>query len=169
MLCTKCGSPCSPTASEIENHMIWCRPCRRRQRSHTPEYQAWAAAKRRCYVESDKRYPDYGGRGIVMHPAWRESFDEFLAGVGHRPSPGFSLDRVDNNKGYEPGNCRWATRSEQQSNTRRNRLVTLENETLTVYEAARRLGLDANTLHTRLVRGWSVDRALQPIIPKETP
>lgn len=84
----------------------------------TPEYGAWQKAKFRCSNPNDPFYPDYGGRGITMCQRWRESFEAFLADMGTRPGPGYSLDRIDNDRGYEPGNCRWATALEQAANRR---------------------------------------------------
>lgn len=94
---------------------------RGRRRYRTPEYNAWAAAKSRCTNPRNERYLDYGGRGITMCRAWLNSFERFLADVGPRPSPRHSLDRRDNERGYEPGNVRWATRTEQDANKRPRR------------------------------------------------
>lgn len=74
--------------------------------------------KKRCLVPTDRAYPRYGGRGIDIDPRWIESFEVFLADVGERPSPELSLDRIDNDRGYWPGNVRWATGSEQNRNRR---------------------------------------------------
>jgi hypothetical protein len=89
-----------------------------RQGQRTPEYVAWDAMIQRCTNPNDTRYADYGGRGITVHSAWRESFLIFLGDVGVKPEPKsqYSIDRIDNDRGYEPGNVRWATRSEQQRN-----------------------------------------------------
>jgi hypothetical protein len=83
-----------------------------------PEYRAWDAMKQRCLNAKAAAYDRYGGRGIKVHPAWAASFEAFLADMGPKPEPKsqYSLDRIDNDGNYEPGNCRWATRSEQQKN-----------------------------------------------------
>lgn len=83
----------------------------------TPEYRAWEGARNRCRNPNNRSYVRYGGRGITFSPAF-DDFAVFLAEIGPRPSPGHSLDRIDNNLGYEPGNVRWATRSEQFWNAR---------------------------------------------------
>lgn len=92
--------------------------------SKTPTYASWSDAKKRCYSPQNKRYPEYGGRGIGMCDAWRNSFEEFLHDMGDRP-PRMTLERLDVNKWYEPGNCIWATRTQQARNTRAN-VATME-------------------------------------------
>jgi hypothetical protein len=90
--------------------------------SSTPEYFAWAAMLSRCHNPANPRYDDYGGRGITVCDRWRADFAAFLADVGRRPSPAHSLDRIDNDRGYEPGNCRWATAYVQARNRGRRAL-----------------------------------------------
>jgi hypothetical protein len=123
---------------------------------YTREYRAWAGAKARCTL---KCYERYRGRGIIVCERWVNSFPAFLADMGICP-PNMTLDRIDNNGNYEPGNCRWATRTEQQRNTCRNRRLTHDGVEMTITEWAIRLGVKANTITCRLRRGWSADKAL---------
>jgi len=135
-----------------------------RDTGKTPEYQAWRDAIDRCERPGNAHFADYGGRGIRVHPEWRHDFAAFLAHIGPRPAPHLTLERIDNAKGYEPGNVRWTTHTEQARNTRRNRHVTVRGERMTVAEAAARFGLPKATLLGRLARAWSDDAAaLTPI------
>ncbi len=84
----------------------------------TPEYNAWSLMKDRCLNLKSSNYPNWGGRGITICPEWRDDFPTFLRAVGTRPAPGYSLDRIDNEGPYEPGNVRWATKLEQTQNRR---------------------------------------------------
>lgn len=86
--------------------------------SHSPEYRAWDNARERCRNPNNRKFPIYGARGISVCERWANSFDNFIADMGRKPSPSHSLDRIDNNGNYEPGNCRWAT-GEQQNRNRR--------------------------------------------------
>lgn len=85
------------------------------------EYTARISMLARCYNPKNKHYRDYGGRGITVCAAWRESFEAFLADVGHKPHSGLSLDRINNDGNYEPGNVRWATATQQARNQRQRR------------------------------------------------
>lgn len=126
----------------------------------TPEYRAWAGMKGRCHNPKSKQWHRYGGRGIKVCDKWRESFKDFLADVGPRPSRFHSMDRIDNDGDYEPGNCRWATNKEQSINRSSSRFLTFQGTTLTVTEWANRLGMKQPTLSRRIIHGWSTERAL---------
>lgn len=88
-----------------------------------PGYETWQNMKQRCLNPAHPYYSDYGGRGITVYPKWVDSFEEFLQDMGPPPPEKPSLDRIDNNKGYYPGNCRWADAKTQTNNTRRNLMV----------------------------------------------
>jgi hypothetical protein len=90
--------------------------------SRDPEYNAWNNIKQRCLNPNRKNWAFYGGRGVTICDEWRNSFESFYACIGPRPGRGYSVDRIDNDRGYEPGNVRWATRSEQAQNQRLRRL-----------------------------------------------
>lgn len=83
------------------------------------EYRAWASMIQRCTNPKNSKYKNYGGRFISVCDRWRDSFPSFLADVGERPGPKFSIDRIDNDGNYQPGNVRWATSSQQRRNQRR--------------------------------------------------
>lgn len=132
-------------------------------------YRAWQSAKDRCYNPNHDFYPAYGGRGIVVCDRWLESFDNFLADMGEKPTPRHSIDRINNDGNYEPTNCRWATPLEQASHTRRNRNLTFNGETLHCAEWARRTGLSRSLIEHRLESGWSTEKTLSTprLSPKE--
>lgn len=119
----------------------------------TSEYKTWLGIKERCFNPNSKFYKDYGGRGITMCDRWNNSFSNFLADVGPRP-PNMTIDRKDNNGNYKPGNCRWATKSEQSNNRRDNRILELGDQKMTMSQWAEKTGIKVGTIWARLDRGW---------------
>lgn len=126
----------------------------------TPEYRTWRAMKNRCYNTKDISYKNYGGRGIKVCKRWLESFEDFLADMGPRPSSAHSIERRENNAGYEPWNCYWLPVSEQHSNKRSNVYLEYGGERLTLAQWSRRVGCDHTSLRRRLSNGWSLEDAL---------
>ncbi len=126
----------------------------------SPEYIAWQHIKARCLNPTDRNYVNYGGRGITICDAWRNDFAAFLDGVGYRPSSSHTIDRIDNDGGYFPGNVRWATRTTQARNRRITKLLTVDGVTRPQSEWASVFGLLPKTLNARLKLGWTVERAL---------
>lgn len=156
----------------VSGQVVSC-GCRNRNRKHglygTPLYDRWRAMIQRTTNPRNKRYADYGGRGIRVCREWRESFQAFARDVG----PGFSselqLDRIDVNGNYEPGNVRWVTRSENERNKRTTRHLTFQGRTHTVAEWAELLDLKAGTIRFRLNKAkWPVERALTESVDPRT-
>ena len=134
-------------------------------KSRTKEYQAWNSMKQRCHNNSNPSYKNYGARGIVVCDRWRASFDDFITDMGPCAA-GLSLERSNNFLGYYPGNCYWATRSEQNINKRNNFMVTYLGETLTFKEWCDRLyfkdnlGVTDHAVYCRITKSkWSVEKA----------
>jgi hypothetical protein len=125
-----------------------------------PEYNSWRQMRARCHDPRNPAYGYYGGRGIAVCERWRSSFVAFVEDMGRRPSDAHSLDRIDVNGNYEPGNVRWATRKEQQRNRRDNERLTANGETLMLVEWADRTGIAIGTLRSRIRYGWSPDRTV---------
>ncbi len=131
----------------------------------TPTYGSYSKMISRCENKRHPAYARYGGRGITVCARWRADFRHFLADMGERP-PGCELDRIDNDRGYEPGNCRWVSRSVNARNRGDVVRITANGETLTAYEWAERIGCDARTLLFRIWKGWDHERAVTTPIRK---
>jgi len=129
------------------------------RKKQSREYRAWCEMKTRCFNTRRKHYKNYGGRGITICPQWRTNYQQFLQDMGRCP-PEMTLDRRDNDLGYFPENCRWATTTEQGNNTRQNHFLTYQGRTLTVAQWERELGFKPNVVKFRIHRGWSTHDAL---------
>jgi len=128
-------------------------------RASSPEYRGWTMLRDRCNNENNRFFSSYGGRGIKVCPRW-DDFNAFLADMGPRPSPGHSIDRIDGDKGYEPGNCRWATATEQSRNRKNNIVLEHDGKRMCLSEWAAETGIGYATLQMRVRAGWPTHRAL---------
>lgn len=124
----------------------------------TAAYRAWMNMHIRTGRKSGPSWKTYGARGIGVCERWH-TFENFYADMGDPPAD-HSLDRVDNDRGYEPGNCRWATATTQARNRRNVRLITFDGKSQPVDAWSRETGISRNALRSRLAHGWTVERAL---------
>lgn len=131
------------------------------QQSQSREYRAWINMISRCENPNTPGWENYGGRGISVCARWRASYAVFREDMGKRPGRGYSVDRIDNNGNYEPGNCRWATRETQMRNFRGNRIVEIDGKQMTLVEAVSERGLKYNTVLHRILRGQPIEEALR--------
>lgn len=131
--------------------------------SETPEYISWCKAKHRCQNPNNPRWKDYGGRGIKFCKRWENSFPNFLKDMGKKPSSEYTLERIDNNKGYYPSNCKWDSRLRQSRNKRgvvtlqeATKILSMRNEGFFVKEIANNVGFGTTTISKILnYRHWT--------------
>ena len=129
----------------------------------TLTYARWKSMMQRCNDPKHINYARYGGRGIAVCEHW-QSFSNFLNDMGECHNSNMTIDRIKNEVGYEPGNCRWITKEEQSRNRTNCVLLTFNGVTQNVTDWAAAVGIPANSLHARLYLGWSTERALtQPL------
>lgn len=129
------------------------------QFTKSPEYISWCHMRDRCRNPNNKRFSRYGGRGISVCERWND-FSMFLLDMGKRPSSQYTLDRNDNDGSYEPRNCRWATRAEQNNNQSHTRVLDAFGRALSVSAWAREIGITRESLRDRLERGIPIEAAL---------
>lgn len=130
--------------------------------TRSPTHNSWTAMRARCRGRNNKAHRDwvgYAARGIKVCDRWMK-FENFLADMGERPSNKHSIDRIDVDGNYEPGNCRWATSSQQRNNKRNSDWLTVGAETLTLAEWANKIGIGRSTLRKRVDMGWPPSRVV---------
>lgn len=143
-----------------------CPPCREASRpakgqsGKHPLFNIWKAMIQRCENPNHTWYKKYGGRGVSICARWREDFQAFAADMGDRPSMEHTVDRIDVNGNYEPGNVRWATQAEQMNNTTVTPTITWQGREYTLTEAVQETGIDRATLAYRMKAGWVPDEIM---------
>lgn len=123
-------------------------------------YASWTNMKDRCLNKNNKKYKDYGGRGITICDRWKNSFENFFEDMGDRPK-GYSIERMDVNGNYEPSNCKWANAKEQQNNRRNNLIIEYNFQRYTLQQLCDLLGKNSDKVGQRLKRGDSIEWALR--------
>jgi len=156
----ECGNEVVKSSNDLHQGLMSCsRACgisesnKRRSRHgmwETKIYRTWTSMKSRCTNPKSTHWARYGGRGITVCQEWADSFEKFYEHVGDPPTDKHTLDRIDNNRGYEPGNVRWATRKEQANNTSFNMWIEYDGKRMTWAQWANYLGIKYNTLMTRV-------------------
>lgn len=138
-------------------------------KTHTRLYNIWSGMKRRCINSNDKRYEDYGGRGITVCDEWKDDFQAFHDwAMENGYEEHLTIDRINNDGNYEPSNCRWATYQQQNKNYSRNRLITFEGRTQTVEQWAKEKDIAYSALYQRLfIYKWEIEEAFSKPIRGE--
>lgn len=165
-----CGQLTVVLAGNVKRGLTKSCGCYRRQHSaalltihgmkRTPEYGIWSKMKGRCLTPTDAAYDQYGRRGITVFGPWIDDFMEFYRYIGPRPTSAHTIERINNNEGYEPGNVKWATRKEQNRNKRNTTWLTLNGVTLCSAEWTERLNIKRGTIWYRKQLGWSDEKIL---------
>lgn len=151
---------CGCLQSELSSSRKLIHGCCSRRNGKSAEWKVWSSMRQRCQDKRNPVYHRYGGRGITVCDRWQKSFAAFLADMGTRPTPKHTIERKNNNDGYNPDNCEWATRTAQANNRRSNHLFTLNGVTLSAAEWGRKTGIGAGTILARSYRGWADTRTL---------
>jgi hypothetical protein len=126
-----------------------------------PLYSTWRGIKSRCYNKNNPSYHRYGGRGITVCERWQHDFHIFVSDMGERPV-GYTIERIDNNLGYSPENCKWATMKEQLLNRHNTVLLTIEGKVYKATELAEIVGMKTDSIIDRAKKGLSLNDILNP-------
>lgn len=142
---------------------MWCR----HGMYQSSEYHIWASAKDRCTNPNNRRYKDYGGRGIIFYKPWHD-FREFIKDMGVKPSDKHTLERIEVDGNYDPDNCVWLVRERQQRNRRDSVKLTYKGKTKQVNDWADELGVSKSVLYSRFIRGWPVEDIIEtPVLKRQ--
>ena len=162
----ECGEYTVATASQVRTgktkscgHLKSAGNRRTHGQHNSKLYIAWCNMKARCDNVSHKQYKDYGGRGIRYFGPWKD-FEIFAKDVGNPPTKKHTLDRINNNGNYEPGNIRWAERVVQARNTRQNIWVTINGETLCMKDWCKKYNITLAAVGLRVIKGMSIEEAI---------
>lgn len=173
-----CGNEIVVSSGNIRSgHTISCGCYREEKRktnskthgmAHTRIYNIWTTMKQRCYCKNKDHYNCYGGRGITVCKEWKDDFKAFYDwAVSNGYKDTLTIDRIDVNGNYCPENCRWITQKEQANNTRATRFITHNGITKSISEWCEELGINKNTLHSRIdLYGWSIEDAFSKSVRK---
>lgn len=144
---------------------------RKHGRSGDPIFAVWRTMIARCHAPYHIEYRRYKKRGIYVCDRWRNSFTNFLADMGERPSDAHTIERIDNNGPYSPKNCRWATKKDQARNRHNTPIVTFRGDTKSLAEWCEQLGFKYRTVWRRIhMSGWPIELALSsPLSPRNRP
>jgi hypothetical protein len=132
----------------------------KRGKTKTSEYRSWASMRDRCLTKTCNGYHNYGGRGISICDRWLHSFENFLEDMGPKPASDYEIDRIDVNGNYEPTNCRWLSRKDNQRNKRNSKLIEFNGVARTATEWTELYDLPVGMLSKRIDSGWSPEKAL---------
>lgn len=167
----QCGSDVVVCGLHLTHNQVKSCGCLRREVSRarsmkhgeaeiaTPEYRAWQGMLNRCRNHNRPDFHRYGGKGISVCDKWAHSYESFLEDMGRKPSSDHSLDRINPYGNYEPSNCRWATRLQQNRNTSRTVRFKFKGKLLTVGEIGELVGLSGRLIRERLTSGWPMSEA----------
>ena len=171
-----CGNTTTATTNSLRTKKVQSCGCLRKElttkrmtthnMSRSPEYKSWTHMIGRCHNPTDQDFKNYGGRGIEVYQEWRDSFLAFYNYIGKRHSKKHSIDRINNEGNYCPGNIRWADRKTQNNNSRRNHLITIDGVTKTIAQWAKTMDISPLTICNRLQNNWTPEKScLHPVRP----
>lgn len=132
------------------------------------EYQSWENMRVRCTDTTHKGYKNYGGRGIKVCQEW-QSFEQFLRDMGRKPHPKYTIERTNVDGDYEPGNCRWVSRQDQNRNKRNSVFVTYQGKRMLLIDLVEQLNLSRGVVYGRLKAGWTLAQALALPVHRPAP